>query len=186
MNAYLLSTPVVVSCCYHCIQLNIHVRCSAIQVVHAIPSPSEDIYSCFETWLPPFVCSYIKEFCHRALTPDLTKDYDERTNLTMYRQFFGLASSVVTTFVHATIIELPETYKHGYLISAVVFAIVLAIPPWITFLTNKEVHKIVSLPLTCFFWNVSCYPDCDALTYQPHDRMKMLPLDFVFIWRSWW
>ena len=29
---------------------------------------------------------------YTALTPDLTEDYDERTTLTMYRQFFGIVS----------------------------------------------------------------------------------------------
>jgi hypothetical protein len=41
----------------------------------------------------------------RALTPDLTPDYDERTSLTMYRQFQALVSGVVFTFAHSIIID---------------------------------------------------------------------------------
>jgi len=75
---------------------------------------------------------------YRALTPDLTRDYDERTSLTTYRQFLALVSGVICTFVHSTIITSTHTYKGGYTISAIVFGTIIVFPPWVTFLTNKE------------------------------------------------
>ncbi len=85
------------------------------------PSPA----SPFPTGAPPgkkilfnfhFKCSLIRvriDACRvvslavsdRALTPDLTRDYDERTSLTMYRQFQALVSGVIFTFAHSIIID---------------------------------------------------------------------------------
>lgn len=78
---------------------------------------------------------------YRALTPDLTRDYDERTSLTMYRQFQALVSGVIFTFAHSIIIDSTDTYKEGYMFSALIFGIFIIFPPWVTFFTNKERYQ---------------------------------------------
>jgi GPH family glycoside/pentoside/hexuronide:cation symporter len=84
---------------------------------------------------------------YRALTPDLTRDYDERTTLTTYRQFFGLVTSVVCVFAHALIIEAFDTYRMGYTASAIIFTVVMVFPPIVTVIINKERYKITEVSL---------------------------------------
>jgi GPH family glycoside/pentoside/hexuronide:cation symporter len=79
---------------------------------------------------------------YRALTPDLTRDYDERTTLTTFRQFFALISGLLGVFVHSILIEWFDTYRKGYTVSAIVFTAVMIFPPLVTFFFNKERYQI--------------------------------------------
>ena len=74
-----------------------------------------------------------------ALTPELTANYDERTNLTTYRMFFSIAGSLVAFTIPLAIIgsfipeNAPNVFKMG-----IIFAIASALPLWLTFFGTRE------------------------------------------------
>jgi GPH family glycoside/pentoside/hexuronide:cation symporter len=67
-----------------------------------------------------------------ALTPELTLDYDERTTLTGYRMFFNLLASLVVAVaapeIVDTALEAGFTQQQGYLVVAVIFGGLAALP----------------------------------------------------------
>jgi len=74
-----------------------------------------------------------------ALTPELTQDYDERTSLTMYRMAFSITGSLTAFIVPLLIIgkmhpqNAPRVFMMG-----LIFGIICAIPPLLTFFGSKE------------------------------------------------
>lgn len=63
-----------------------------------------------------------------ALTPELTPDYDERTSLTTFRMLFNLLSSLTTAVVAPEIVNSAPTPREGYVLVAIIFGALAAIP----------------------------------------------------------
>jgi glycoside/pentoside/hexuronide:cation symporter, GPH family len=68
-----------------------------------------------------------------ALTPELTEDYDERTQLTAWRMFFNLAASLAVALAAPGIVDgmlaAGYTAQQGYLTVGSMFGLLGAIPP---------------------------------------------------------
>ena len=77
-----------------------------------------------------------------ALTPELTKDYDERTSLTGFRMFFNLAISLVTAVGAPMIVDAVVagggTQQQGYLTTAAIFGGMAAAPFLLIFFVIRE------------------------------------------------
>jgi GPH family glycoside/pentoside/hexuronide:cation symporter len=74
-----------------------------------------------------------------ALTPELTPDYDERTALTTYRMFFSILGSLVAFTIPLLIVGTfsPENAPK-VLIMGMVFAVLSALPLFLTFAGTRE------------------------------------------------
>ncbi len=77
-----------------------------------------------------------------ALTPEITRDYDERTSLTGFRMFFNLLASLVTAVAAPAVIDAAlasgATQQQGYQIVASLFGGLAIIPLLLIFFTIKE------------------------------------------------
>jgi GPH family glycoside/pentoside/hexuronide:cation symporter len=73
-----------------------------------------------------------------ALTPELTKDYDERTSLNTYRFGFSILGGVVAASLHNVIADAFPTVREGYAVSAAIWAVFLIVPNFITFAYTRE------------------------------------------------
>jgi GPH family glycoside/pentoside/hexuronide:cation symporter len=77
-----------------------------------------------------------------ALTPEIAKEYDERTSLTSIRMFFNLIASLVTAVAAPTIMESIVkngfSQQQGYLTVAAVFGGLAIIPFILIFIFVKE------------------------------------------------
>jgi len=82
---------------------------------------------------------------YAALTPELSHDYDERTNLSSYRFAFSILGGVLAAFLHTIIVrtfsQMPgwDIYK-AHAASAAIWAFFLIVPNWITFAFTRERH----------------------------------------------
>jgi GPH family glycoside/pentoside/hexuronide:cation symporter len=82
---------------------------------------------------------------YAALTPELTHDYDERTNLSSYRFAFSILGGVLAAFLHTIIVrtfsKMPGgSIYTGHAVSAAIWAFFLIVPNWITFAFTRETH----------------------------------------------
>jgi GPH family glycoside/pentoside/hexuronide:cation symporter len=77
-----------------------------------------------------------------ALTPDITRDYDERTSLTGYRMFFNLLASLATAVAAPAIVDAAlaggATQQQGYFIVSALFGGLATIPFLIIFAVVRE------------------------------------------------
>lgn len=77
-----------------------------------------------------------------ALTPDITRDYDERTSLTGYRMFFNLLASLATAVAAPAIVDAAlaggATQQQGYFIVSALFGGLAAIPFLLIFAVVRE------------------------------------------------
>ena len=77
-----------------------------------------------------------------ALTPEITRDYDERTSLTGYRMFFNLFASLVTAVAAPAIVDSVlasgATQQQGYLIVGSLFGGLATIPLLLIFFFIRE------------------------------------------------
>jgi len=73
-----------------------------------------------------------------ALTPDLTKDYNQQTVLNGYRMSFAVVGTLIAAGAAIPIIGLFGTKITGYTGMAVIFGLIMLITAWITFFTVKE------------------------------------------------
>jgi glycoside/pentoside/hexuronide:cation symporter, GPH family len=77
-----------------------------------------------------------------SLTPELTRDYDERTSLTAIRIFFELTASLLVAVTAPIIVDAAQaagaTQQQGYLIVSSLFGIVAAIPFLVIFFVVRE------------------------------------------------
>ncbi len=77
-----------------------------------------------------------------ALTPELTRDYDERTSLTGFRMFFNLAISLVAAVAAPAIVDGVVagggTQQQGYLVTAAIFGGMAAVPFLLIFAVIRE------------------------------------------------
>ncbi len=82
---------------------------------------------------------------YTALTPELTKDYDERTSLTSFRFGFSIGGSILSLLIAQAIFALPllkDDPIQKYLVMGAVFA-VICVPPlfWCVWGTHKRVKE---------------------------------------------
>jgi GPH family glycoside/pentoside/hexuronide:cation symporter len=77
---------------------------------------------------------------YAALTPELTHDYDERTNLSSFRFSFSILGGVFAAFLHTLIVGAFSDVFRGYLASAAIWSFFIIIPNFITFAFTREVH----------------------------------------------
>ena len=77
-----------------------------------------------------------------ALTPELTRDYDERTSLTGFRMFFNLAISLVAAVAAPAIVDGVVagggTLQQGYLVTAAIFGGMATVPFLLIFAVVRE------------------------------------------------
>lgn len=73
-----------------------------------------------------------------ALTPDLTRDYDQQTVLNGYRMSFAVVGTLIAAGAAIPVIGLFESKTTGYTGMAVIFGIIMLITAWLTFFTVKE------------------------------------------------
>jgi glycoside/pentoside/hexuronide:cation symporter, GPH family len=73
-----------------------------------------------------------------ALTPELTRDYDERTSLNTYRFGFSILGGVIAASLHNVIAGAFPSIRTGYAVSAAIWAVFLVIPNIITFAFTRE------------------------------------------------
>lgn len=73
-----------------------------------------------------------------ALTPELTEDYDERTQLTGYRMAVSMGGGVIAAVAVPLFAGLFPEPKTGYLLMAVVFGILAAVPCLLLFFGIRE------------------------------------------------
>lgn len=81
---------------------------------------------------------------YTALTAELTRDYDERTSLNSYRFGFSIAAGLLAAFFHPIIVDAVRagggTEQTGYMISALVWAVVSTLPFFFAFWGTYERH----------------------------------------------
>jgi glycoside/pentoside/hexuronide:cation symporter, GPH family len=75
---------------------------------------------------------------YTALTPELTRDYDERTSLNSYRAAFSLIGSVMAAGLHPVIVSQFADPRTGYVVSAALWAVLCSVPPLIVFAVARE------------------------------------------------
>lgn len=77
-----------------------------------------------------------------ALTPELTRDYDERTSITGYRMIFNLGASLATAVAAPIVVDgaigAGLSAQQGYMMVAVLFGGLAAVPFLVMFFVIKE------------------------------------------------
>ncbi|MSP14656.1 MAG: MFS transporter [Chloroflexi bacterium] len=78
---------------------------------------------------------------YTALTPELTRDYDERTSLNSYRFGFSIAFGLLAAITHPLIVNAIQPIagvQAGYAVSALVWAVLATIPFFFAFWGTYE------------------------------------------------
>jgi GPH family glycoside/pentoside/hexuronide:cation symporter len=81
---------------------------------------------------------------YTALTAELTRDYDQRTSLNQYRFAFSITAGLLAAFFHPMIVNGVKagggTEQTGYMISALLWAVVSTLPFFFAFWGTYERH----------------------------------------------
>lgn len=77
---------------------------------------------------------------YTAMTPELTQDYDERTNLNAYRFSFSILGSMIAAFLHGTIVNSFDDVLVGHVVSAAIWAFFITSSALVTFAFTRENH----------------------------------------------
>jgi GPH family glycoside/pentoside/hexuronide:cation symporter len=80
---------------------------------------------------------------YAALTAELTRDYDERTSLNSYRFAFSITAALLAAFFHPMIVNAVKPIageQMGYLVSALIWAVVCTVPFFFAFWGTYERH----------------------------------------------
>ncbi len=80
---------------------------------------------------------------YTALTPELSRDYDERTSLNSYRFAFSITAGLIAAVLHPIIVGTvaqSSSQQMGYAVSAFIFAILCTIPFFFAFWGTYERH----------------------------------------------
>ena len=87
-----------------------------------------------------FLCTWYTVFTvpYAAMTADLTRDYDERTNLTSYRMLFSILGTLIAGAATMIIVGLKPTEKDGFAFMGLIFGAVIAVAAIVCFLGTKE------------------------------------------------
>ncbi|MCC6458610.1 MAG: MFS transporter [Caldilineaceae bacterium] len=83
---------------------------------------------------------------YTALTPELTRDYDERTSLNSYRFAFSVGGALLSLVLHPIIVSSAPDLRTGYLISGLIWAIVSTVPCFIVFFFTRERPESMAPP----------------------------------------
>ncbi|NDJ54040.1 MAG: MFS transporter [Chloroflexi bacterium] len=75
---------------------------------------------------------------YAALTPELTRDYDERTSLNSFRFSFSILGGVVAAFMHTQIVGQFDSVFTGYQVSAAIWAVIIVAATLTTFFSIQE------------------------------------------------
>ena len=75
---------------------------------------------------------------YSSLAPEMTRDYDERTNLNGYRMFFSIIGGLVAVLLPSYFFGLSPDLRYGYRIMGISIGVVLAILPLFAFAGTKE------------------------------------------------
>ena len=75
---------------------------------------------------------------YAALTPELTQDYDERTNLHTYRASFSILGSTFAAFFHGLIAGSYDNVLVGNAVSAAIWAFFITASTLVTFAYTRE------------------------------------------------
>ncbi|HMQ35584.1 MAG TPA: MFS transporter [Chloroflexaceae bacterium] len=79
---------------------------------------------------------------YTALTPELTRDYDERTALNSFRFAFSIGGSIVGGILHQVIVgQFPDDPQTGYLVSGAVVGALIALPFLWCFAGTRERYE---------------------------------------------
>ncbi len=79
---------------------------------------------------------------YAALTPELTRDYDERTALNSYRFAFSIGGSIFGGILHQVIVGMfPNDPQTGYLVSGAVVGVLVALPFLWCFAGTRERYE---------------------------------------------
>lgn len=79
---------------------------------------------------------------YTALTPELTRDYDERTALNSFRFAFSIGGSIVGGILHQVIVgQFPDDPKAGYLASGAIVGALIALPFLWCFAGTRERYE---------------------------------------------
>jgi GPH family glycoside/pentoside/hexuronide:cation symporter len=85
-----------------------------------------------------------------ALTPEIAKDYDERTSLTSFRMFFNLVASLLTAVLAPSFIDSfvssGMSLQQSYLIVAAIFGGAAVLPFLLIFILLKEKDAPAVIP----------------------------------------
>lgn len=80
---------------------------------------------------------------YTALTPELSRDYDERTSLNAYRFAFSITSGLIAAVLHPILVSAiaaSTDVRTGYAVAALIWAVVCALPFFIAFAGTREQH----------------------------------------------
>ncbi|MCS6886847.1 MFS transporter [Chloroflexus sp.] len=78
---------------------------------------------------------------YTALTPELTRDYDERTALNSYRFAFSIGGSLLGGILHQIIVGQFTNQQTGYLVSGAVVGLLIAVPFLWCFFGTRERYE---------------------------------------------
>lgn len=92
-------------------------------------------YILFDTFFT-FVC-----VPYGTLTPELTQDYNERTELTGFRMGTSMAGGLLAAFFVPVIASAFPEAKTGYLVMALIFGILAMLPYFLLFFKIKEKYQ---------------------------------------------
>lgn len=73
-----------------------------------------------------------------SLVPELTDDYDERSEVTAYRIMIGYAVGFGCAIVHQVILKKADGLREGYQLSGLIFALIMWAATWLFFLGIHE------------------------------------------------
>jgi len=75
---------------------------------------------------------------YTALTPELTRDYDERTSLNSFRFAFSVGGTLLSAVLHPFIVGSFDDIRTGYMVSGLIWAVISTIPCFIVFAFVRE------------------------------------------------
>ena len=75
---------------------------------------------------------------YAALTPELSRDYDERTQLNTFRFFFSIVGSMTAIILHPIIVGLGSDQFIGHAMSAGIWMVVIIVTIWMCFAGTYE------------------------------------------------
>lgn len=116
---------------------------------------------------------------YAALTPELTKDYDERTSLNSFRFSFSILGGLVAAFSHTLIVNgytARGLIFTGYMISGGIWAFIIIISNLITFAFTEETYFKEDLDQPDFSFVAGMR---EAFKNRPFVQVVLL---FLFAW----
>lgn len=81
---------------------------------------------------------------YTALTPELTRDYDERTSLNSYRFAFSVGGALIAVVLHPIIVDSAASPAAGYVLSALIWSVISTIPCFIVVAGTRERPTVVA------------------------------------------